>query len=66
MPDGGTITLRTGAVNGRAFASVTDDGPGMTEEVQSRVFQPFFTTKGESGTGLGLAMVYACMQRHGG
>jgi signal transduction histidine kinase len=66
MPDGGAITLRTGVAGGRAFASVADEGPGMSEEVQAKVFQPFFTTKGEKGTGLGLAMVYACMQRHGG
>jgi signal transduction histidine kinase len=66
MPEGGTITLRTGAREGRAFASVADEGPGMTAEDQRRVFEPFFTTKGEKGTGLGLAMVYACMQRHGG
>jgi signal transduction histidine kinase len=66
MPEGGTITVCTGAVERRAFASVTDEGPGMTDEVRERIFQPFFTTKGERGTGLGLAMVYACMQRHGG
>ncbi len=66
MPDGGPITLRTGADGERVFASVADEGPGMSEEVQARVFQPFFTTKGEKGTGLGLAMVYACMQRHAG
>jgi signal transduction histidine kinase len=66
MPDGGTIALRTGARDGRAFVAVVDEGPGMSEETQQKVFQPFFTTKGERGTGLGLAMVYASMQRHGG
>ena len=65
-PDGSTITIRSGADGGRAFVSVADQGPGMPADVQARVFQPFFTTKGEKGTGLGLAMVYACMQRHGG
>jgi signal transduction histidine kinase len=38
----------------------------MTPEVQARVFEPFFTTKGAEGTGLGLANVFATMQRHGG
>lgn len=47
--------------------SVTDDGPGMTEEVKRRATDPFFTTKGSSaGTGLGLSMVYGFIQRSGG
>jgi signal transduction histidine kinase len=66
MPDGGTITLRTGASGERAWITVADTGPGMTPEVQARVFEPFFTTKGDEGTGLGLAMVFATMQRYGG
>jgi signal transduction histidine kinase len=66
MPDGGTITLQTRVADGQVLVSVGDDGPGMSEDVQAKVFQPFFTTKGQEGTGLGLAMVYACMQRHAG
>ena len=66
MPDGGTITLRTGESDGGAWVQVADEGPGMPEDVQRRVFEPFFTTKGEEGTGLGLAMVDACVRRHGG
>jgi signal transduction histidine kinase len=62
----GTITVRTGAAAGQCWVEVADDGPGMTEEVRQRVFDPFFTTKGKDGTGLGLAMVYAFVQRHGG
>jgi signal transduction histidine kinase len=60
----GTITLRTGLVDGKVALTVADTGPGMTPEVQARVFEPFFTTKGAEGTGLGLAMVFATMQRH--
>jgi signal transduction histidine kinase len=63
---GGTITLRSGEEGGGSWITVVDDGPGMPKEVEQKVFEPFFTTKGAEGTGLGLAMVYATIQRHGG
>ncbi|HEX8792431.1 MAG TPA: ATP-binding protein [Polyangiaceae bacterium] len=66
MAGGGTITVKTGRTDGEAWVSVADTGPGMTAEVQARIFEPFFTTKGAEGTGLGLAMVFATMQRHRG
>jgi signal transduction histidine kinase len=66
MPGGGTIRLRSGERDGRVFFEIEDDGPGMVAEVKARAFEPFFSTKGEHGTGLGLAMVQACVQRHGG
>lgn len=62
----GTIRVTTGRLDDECFVAVHDDGPGMPPEVEARVFDPFFTTKGLDGTGLGLAMVYACMQRHKG
>src|SRR5213593_124726 len=47
--------------------SVTDSGPGMTEEIAARVFEPFFTTKGEGeGTGLGLSISQGIVKEHGG
>lgn len=61
-----TIVVRTGGGGGESWIEVEDDGPGMPAEVRDRVFEPFFSTKGEEGTGLGLAMVYACAVRHGG
>jgi signal transduction histidine kinase/CheY-like chemotaxis protein len=67
LPQGGRITLRTGTGDdGRAYAEVADTGAGMNEETCRRCLEPFFTTKGERGTGLGLAMVFGTMQRHGG
>jgi CheY-like chemotaxis protein len=75
MPGGGVLTLRTRLSETRANGSrgterlatmeVSDTGVGMDEDTQRRCLEPFFTTKGERGTGLGLAMVYGIAQRHG-
>ena len=66
MPAGGVITLRTRLKNDFAEVEVQDQGTGMSEETIRRCLEPFFTTKGEKGTGLGLAMVYGVIQRHNG
>jgi signal transduction histidine kinase len=75
MPEGGTLTVRsnslgatsapvTDAPETRVLVEVCDTGIGMSEAVRNRCLEPFFTTKGERGTGLGLAMVYGMVQRH--
>ncbi|HEX6494363.1 MAG TPA: ATP-binding protein, partial [Acidobacteriaceae bacterium] len=72
MPSGGVLILRTriaeravGKTSLRsAWVEVADNGVGMNEETRRRCLEPFFTTKGERGTGLGLAMVYGMVQRH--
>jgi signal transduction histidine kinase/ActR/RegA family two-component response regulator len=69
MPAGGTLTVRTrkttdGAGADRVLIDVTDTGIGMDEDTRRRCLEPFYTTKGERGTGLGLAMVYGMIQRH--
>jgi signal transduction histidine kinase len=46
--------------------AVADDGPGMSEDVRRRVFEPYFSTKGTHGTGLGLAQVYGFLHQIGG
>ena len=66
MPTGGTITVRTRRDGNFAIIEVADSGTGMTGEVRKRCLEPFFTTKGERGTGLGLSMVFGIVQRHTG
>ncbi|BAR60164.1 signal transduction histidine kinase/ActR/RegA family two-component response regulator [Bradyrhizobium diazoefficiens] len=71
VPGGGTLTLRTRLAggadgHGQVRVEVGDDGLGMDEETRRRCLEPFFTTKGERGTGLGLAMVYGVLRRHNG
>jgi ligand-binding sensor domain-containing protein/signal transduction histidine kinase/CheY-like chemotaxis protein len=66
MPAGGTILFRTLADGDHVALIVTDTGIGMSDEVRRRCLEPFFTTKGERGTGLGLASVYGTIQRHKG
>jgi signal transduction histidine kinase/ActR/RegA family two-component response regulator len=69
MPSGGTLSLRTRRTQGSGedyavVVEVSDTGVGMDEETKRRCLEPFYTTKGERGTGLGLAMVYGMVQRH--
>jgi CheY-like chemotaxis protein len=66
IPRRGTITIGT-EVQGRWLViTVTDDGVGMTPEVKARCMEPFFTTKADQGTGLGLGSVYGIVRRHEG
>ncbi len=74
MPQGGTLTVRTRAVRlpddksggQQVIVEVTDTGLGMDDETRRHCLEPFYTTKGERGTGLGLAMVYGIVQRNEG
>jgi PAS domain S-box-containing protein len=49
-----------------AFVEITDSGPGVAESISQKLFQPFYTTKGEDGTGLGLWVSMGIVQKHGG
>lgn len=66
MPNGGTLTIATATRNGWGIIEVTDTGTGMDEETLQRCLEPFYTTKGERGTGLGLPMVYGTVKRFSG
>lgn len=72
MPQGGTLTIRTrhewvdADQGSMVVMEVSDTGTGMDPETRRRCMEPFYTTKGSNGTGLGLAMVFGTMQRHGG
>ncbi len=80
MPAGGTLTISTAnrslteaeaelaqlRPGDYVVLYIVDDGIGMTEDVQARIFEPFFSTKGERGSGLGLSQVYGFVKRSGG
>jgi signal transduction histidine kinase len=61
------VRLAAESADGKVVVSVTDDGPGIPDEIRQRIFDPFFTTKdvGE-GTGLGLDISRRIVQRHKG
>ena len=67
MPQGGPLMITTRQIPGSSAVSleVEDRGIGMDEDTRRRCLEPFFTTKGARGTGMGLAMVYGIVQRHG-
>ncbi len=66
MPEGGTLSLRTGSSEGRLNIEVEDTGIGMDPELCARIFDPFFSTKRNEGTGLGLSITRDLVERAGG
>ncbi len=65
LEGGGKITLATRSDGKDIRLTVTDDGVGMSTEVQERIFEPYFTTK-ERGQGLGMSIIYGIVARHRG
>lgn len=66
MPKGGDIYLSTEENGGNAYIYIQDNGIGIAEPVNGRILDPYFTTKGGDGMGLGLSLSYAIVQRHHG
>lgn len=63
----GNINIRCAQVDKNIQVSITDDGCGMNEETQSKLFEPFYTTKGVGkGTGLGMSVSFGIIRKHGG
>lgn len=66
MKGGGTLGVTVRRDRSSAIVEVHDTGHGMSDEVRERAFEPFFSTKGPNGSGLGLAEVYGVIKRHNG
>jgi len=66
MPESGNITIIIDIISDHVKITIQDEGTGMDEEILKRVFDPFFTTRGVNGTGLGLSVTYGIIYRHNG
>ncbi|MEZ4257071.1 MAG: ATP-binding protein [Polyangiales bacterium] len=68
MPEGaGQLVLETRVVRGKVYVRISDNGPGIAPGQRDRIFEPFYSTKGEGkGTGLGLSIVRNIVDQHGG
>jgi signal transduction histidine kinase len=66
LPDGGTVTVTLTGEPGWATVRVSDTGPGVAPDLSERIFTPFFSTKGEDGSGLGLTVSRIIARLHGG
>jgi two-component system NtrC family sensor kinase len=67
MPNGGELSIKTSGDDSEVCVDISDTGAGIEPETMAHVFEPFYTTKEDlGGVGLGLAVVYGIVQRHGG
>jgi CheY-like chemotaxis protein len=66
MPEGGEITISTWSDDRYVYIAITDTGAGMPVDVQQRIFDPFFSSKGPGNSGLGLSVAFGIIRRHGG
>ena len=67
MPNGGKLYIKSNKLNKNNIKIIfRDTGNGMSEEIKNKIFNPFFTTKGDKGTGLGLSIAYKNITTHGG
>jgi PAS domain S-box-containing protein len=64
--DHGTVGVRTAHQGNTVELVIYDKGPGIPPELVNRIFEPFFSTKGQKGTGLGLWVTHGIVEKHGG
>jgi len=66
MPKGGKLSISCRGADGQLKLKFSDNGMGMPDDVRQKIFEPFFSTKGAHGTGLGLSVSYSIIERHAG
>ena len=66
MPKGGKLSITCRCADGQLKLKFSDNGMGMPDDVRQKIFEPFFSTKGAHGTGLGLSVSYSIIERHAG
>ena len=66
MGDKGTLTIRTIDADNKVMIEFRDTGHGIDPKVMKRIFEPFFSTKHEKGTGIGLSVSYKIIESHNG
>jgi len=67
MPEGGNIRIALKYIEDKLTITFCDTGPGISDEIIPRIFEPFFSTKeSEKGTGLGLSVCYGIIKQHNG
>ncbi len=66
MPDGGPLRVSSTDSDGEVIVRFADEGMGIPRRIRERIFEPFFSTKGASGTGMGLAVSYGIVTHHNG
>jgi signal transduction histidine kinase len=66
MPNGGKLSIQTTQKDQKVLIFITDTGIGIPENIQSKIFEPFYTTKGEKGNGLGLSIAANLIKQHKG
>lgn len=66
MPGGGTLSIQTSQKNDKVLIFVSDTGVGIPNDLRNKIFESFYSTKGENGNGLGLSIAERIVRQHGG
>ena len=66
MPQGGLIRIKTSVIDDWVVFEIHDTGTGISDENMKRIFDPFWSTKGDMGTGMGLSVTHGIVNSHGG